>query len=82
MPPIEAMRKGKTVVMTRKTCLEEVTEGRAVYVDQPMEPSEWAYKIQEAMKIEGQVIPFEAYELQRIVEQYVEAFSVKESKSS
>jgi glycosyltransferase involved in cell wall biosynthesis len=74
MPPIEAMRKGKMVIMTRETCLEEVTQGRAVYVDDPLDPNEWAQKIEDAMQIESKAIPFETYELQNIVKQYTEVF--------
>jgi glycosyltransferase involved in cell wall biosynthesis len=74
MPPIEAMSKGKVTVMTRETCLEEVTEGRAIYVDHPLDPEDWADKIQIAMDTHEKVISFPAYALERIVEQYVEAF--------
>lgn len=44
----EAMRKGKNVAMTRKSCLEEVTEGKAVYADEPTDVAEWMQKIRTA----------------------------------
>lgn len=72
MPPIEAMRKGKRVVMTRKTCLEEVTEGKAVYVDDPTDAKEWACKIKEAEKMPEKSEEFEKYQLSQIVGQYME----------
>lgn len=72
LPPIEAMRKGKRVVMTRETCLEEVTEGKAVYVDNPTDAAEWARKIKEAEKLPEKFEKFERYQLLQIVRQYVE----------
>lgn len=75
MPPIEVMRKGKHVVMTRKTCLEEVTEGKAIYVENPMDVEEWMEKIEVARHEEAVVRKFEKYDLENIVKQYVELFS-------
>ena len=74
MPPIEAMRKGRQVVMTKESCLEEVTEGRAVDVDHPYDVEEWAEKIEAAMRTKGTVEAFPQYELQNVVEKYVEVF--------
>lgn len=74
MPPIEAMRKGKNVVMTRKSCLEEVTEGKAVYVEETTDVAEWMRKIQLAEEIQGQVEAFEKYNLENVVAKYVDAF--------
>lgn len=74
MPPIEAMRRGKNVVMTRKSCLEEVTEGKAVYVDEPMDTDEWIEKIQMAEMRTSHVEAFEKYNLENIVSQYVKVF--------
>ncbi len=72
MPPIEAMRRGKRVVMTRETCLEEVTEGRAVYVKNPTDAAEWARKIKQTENLPGKFEKFEKYELSEIVRQYLE----------
>lgn len=72
MPPIEAMRKGKRVVMTKKSCLWEVTEGKAVYVEDPYSVEEWMEKITEAGKQPERVEAFEQYTLRNIVRQYVE----------
>jgi len=74
MPPIEAMRRGKQVVMTRESCLEEVTQGRAVYVDWPFDPEEWGRKIQQALELPEEVCEFPEYTLRRITEKYLEAF--------
>lgn len=74
MPPIEAMRKGKNVVMTEKSCLLEVTEGKAIYVKDPMNVEEWLEKIEFAQDKPAQVEPFEAYDLENIVGQYKAVF--------
>ncbi len=75
MPPIEAMRRGKRVVMTRETCLEEVTQGRAVYVGKPYDAAEWAEKIEEALALPPWREAFEAYELRNVVEAYLRVFA-------
>ena len=74
MPPIEAMRKGKKVVMTDKTCLKEVTEGKAVYVEDPYDVEEWLEKIEEAQNTPGVTERFEKYELRNIVNEYMETY--------
>ncbi|MCR4895379.1 MAG: glycosyltransferase family 4 protein [Lachnospiraceae bacterium] len=58
IPPIEAMRRGKRVVMTKKSCLLEVTKGQATYVEKPMDPDAWT----EAM---GQALQLAAGDLER-----------------
>lgn len=70
MPPVEAMRRGKRVVMTRRSCLEEVTQGRAVYVDNPYSVEEWKEKIRYAMTLPEEKIPFPEYDLREIIRQY------------
>lgn len=75
MPPIEAMRKGKAVVTTRKSCLEEVTGGKAVYVEDPVNIAEWIEKIEEAQKRQPLAEDFEQYELETIVKQYSRLWS-------
>lgn len=75
MPPVEAMRKGKNVIMTERTCLKEVTEGRAVYVRDPFDVKEWCEKIEETEQKPTVVQRFEQYELENVVKQYVEALA-------
>lgn len=75
MPPIEAMRKGKNVVMTDRSCLREVTEGKAIYVTDPFDPKEWNEKIAEAQQREGKKEPFEKYSLECIVAEYVKVLT-------
>lgn len=74
MPPIEAMRKGKRVVMTRESCLEEVTEGKAVYVEKPRDVREWAQRLSEAEALPEQTERFECYEPESIVRQFTKLF--------
>lgn len=71
MPPIEAMRRGKRVVMTGESCLEEVTQGKAVYVENPYNVEEWAEKIDRALTLPPIREPFEEYELRNVVGKYV-----------
>lgn len=74
MPPVEAMRKGKNVVMTEKSCLKEVTKGKAIYVKDPLNVVEWMEKIEEAMSKEAGIVPFQEYDLERIVVEYRKVF--------
>ncbi len=74
MPPIEAMRRGKRVVMTDKTCLKEVTCGKGVYVDDPFAVEDWKEKMQYAMTLPEEVIPFEKYALEYAVQKYIQMF--------
>lgn len=70
MPPIEAMRRGKRVVMTRCSCLEEITRGRAVYVEDPYDPAQWQERIRAAERMPEQREAFPEYEPENIVRQY------------
>ncbi len=74
MPPIEAMRWGKQVVMTGESCLEEVTEGKAVYVTAPYDAEEWNRKLEEALQKPSEVQGFERYELENVVKEYLKVF--------
>lgn len=75
MPPVEAMRRGKRVVMARCACLEEVTKRRAVYVEEPYSVAEWKEKIQYALTLPEEKIPFPEYSLHEIVRQYAHLFA-------
>lgn len=71
MPPVEAMRKGKNVVMTGMSCLREITENKAYYVENPTDVEEWIQKIKVAEQAPEKVEQFERYEGKGIVEQYI-----------
>jgi hypothetical protein len=74
MPPVEAMRRGKNVVMTRESCLEEVTRGKAVYVDKPYNPEEWCDRIRYALTLQGNKYVFPEYETEWVVKEYLRTF--------
>ena len=74
MPPIEAMRKGKQVVTTTKTCMQEVTGGKAVYVNEPFDLNEWIEKIEYAMTLPECIQGFEQYSLEKSSRAFIELF--------
>lgn len=69
MPPIEAMLFGTPVVTTRKTCLEEVTQGKATYVEDPNDVDEWIKKI---VGCKNGNVDFSCYDKKRIAREYLE----------
>ena len=71
MPPIEAMRKGKCVVMTDWTCLREITKGKAIYVDDPFDPEEWNRRVEEALQKPEKVENFPEYDLAVVTVEYL-----------
>lgn len=71
MPPIEAMRKGKRVVMTRESCLEEVTQGKAVYVQDPYSVVDWVKQMNYALTQPETMEEFPEYSLENITRQYI-----------
>lgn len=75
MPPIEAMMKGSRVVTTRCSCIEEVTEGKATYVDNPRDVDGWVDKIRVANNKNKELVKFDIYELKTITEKYVEVLT-------
>ncbi len=48
IPPVEAMILGATVITTRCTCIPEVTQGKANYVDDPYDPEDWIRAMEHA----------------------------------
>lgn len=70
MPPVEAMLFGSKVVTTKCASIPEVTQGKAIYVDNPYDENEWIEKI---MKDRPQPEPdFSQYTPQRISAQYMQ----------
>lgn len=74
MPPIEAMRKGKRVVMTEKSCLRDITMGMAIYVENPYSVEEWKEKIGFSMGLPEEKLDFPEYNLEVVVKAYKKAF--------
>lgn len=84
MPPVEAMLFGTPVVTTRCASIPEVTQGKAVYVEDPYNVEEWICKINEAGSNSGakdsadvtdalgnQTLDFSRYAPERISGQYL-----------
>ena len=80
MPPIEAMRRGKRVVMTRESCLEEVTQGKAVYVDSPYDAADWSRKMDIALEERPEIQTFERYEPKNVAAEYIKVFNSLSAK--
>jgi glycosyltransferase involved in cell wall biosynthesis len=76
MPAIEAMERGVPVITTKKTALYEVTQGQAVYVNDPYDEQEWARRIREMSAYTPEYhADFERYELEHIIGQYRKLFN-------
>lgn len=82
MPPIEAMRKGKVCITTRESCIPEVTEGEAVYVEDAKDQEKWADAIKSQLlhPVEGQVKEFNRYNLETITKQYISCITKGETE--
>ncbi len=70
MPPVEAMLLGAPVVTTRTTSIEEVTKGKAQYVNNPYDAREWLDVIGSSTRINTD---FSEYSIDRIARQYLVA---------
>lgn len=69
MPPVEAMLFKTRVITTRCASIPEVTQGKAVYVDDPYDIEEWIDKIQDDRVQE--TMDFGVYAPERIAKQYL-----------
>lgn len=72
MPPVEAMKVGTPVVTTRKASIEEVTQGKATYVNDPYNADEWISQIK---KCRSKQIDFSVYDKKVIGTLYLEIFN-------
>lgn len=71
MPPIEAMLFGTVVITTDRTCIPEVTQGKANYVKDPYDVQEW---IRVMRNPENRIaeMDFMAYDQQKLTRRYYE----------
>lgn len=75
MPPVEALKLGVPTITTKKTSLYEVTQGKALYVNDPFDVKEWIIKIIEAQKLsKNSDLLFEEYSLKNVTEKYLKIF--------
>lgn len=69
MPPIEAMLFGTVVIAADRTCIPEVTQGKANYVEDPYDVEEWIrVMLNPADRIRE--MDFGAYDQGRLTRQY------------
>ena len=69
MPPVEAMLFGAVVIATDRTCIPEVTQGKANYVKDPYDVEEWIRVMQDPVNRIGEV-DFGVYDQMRLTEKY------------
>lgn len=68
--PIEAMLFGTRVITTRCASIPEVTQGKAVYVDDPYDVDEWIDKVINGV-MQG-TLDFSAYEPENVSRKYLQ----------
>lgn len=69
MPPVEAMLFGTIVITTDKTCIPEVTQGKANYVKDPYDAEEWIRVMSSPVDRIGEV-DFSAYDQMKLTRKY------------
>lgn len=69
MPPVEAILFGSRVVTTRCTSIPEVTQEKAVYVEDPYDVDEWINKIKQDEQVS--MMNFDIYSSENISAQYL-----------
>ncbi|AKA67157.1 glycosyltransferase family 4 protein [Clostridium scatologenes] len=74
MPPIEAMILGAKVISTNRTSIYEVTQGKALYVEDPYNVDEWIERIRHISELESNKLDFHIYNKKNIAEQYLKVF--------
>lgn len=75
MPPVEAQMLGKPVVTTDRTSIKEVTQGKAIYVDNPFDEKDWSKTIDKALlKAPEMLSDFECFNDKNICDKYLNIF--------
>ena len=74
MPVIEALELGANVITTKCASIPEVSQGKAIYVENPFDEKEWMNKICENMNTENKPVHFREYELETVTKQYLNCF--------
>lgn len=69
MPPVEAMLFGAVVVATDKTCVPEVTQGKANYVKDPYDVQEWIRVMQNPVDRIAEM-DFAVYDQMKLTKKY------------
>lgn len=71
MPPIEAMILGVPVITTKCASIYEVTQGKAIYVEDPYDVNEWINCINKLDDFKINEIDFSKYDKKNIARQYI-----------
>ncbi len=71
MPPVEAMLFGTVVIATDRTCIPEVTQGKANYVKDPFDVDEWIRVMRNPVNRVDEV-DFGAYDQVALTRKYYE----------
>lgn len=69
MPPVEAMLFGTVVITTDRTCIPEVTQGKANYVTDPYDAQAWIEAMQKPVNRIGEM-DFTAYDQAKLTRRY------------
>lgn len=75
MPPVEAMLFGTVVIATDRTCIPEVTQGKANYVKDPYDVEEWIRVMQNPVNRVDEV-DFTVYDQMALTRKYYELLKV------
>lgn len=75
MPPVEAMMLGSRVITTKKTSIPEVTQNKALYVDNPFKQTDWIRQIYNLQNKEKKVYRFDCYEKSKVAKEYLNTFN-------
>lgn len=70
MPNIEASYMGARVITTKESCMLEVTQGKAEYVNNPYDKNEWIEIMSKEKDSQLDEIDFERYSIKEITQQY------------
>ena len=71
MPPVEAMLFGTVVIAADRTCIPEVTQGKANYVKDPYDAEEWIRVMRSPADRIGEM-DFGQYDQMRLSRKYYE----------
>lgn len=71
MSPVEAMFFGAKVVTTKCTCIPEVTQQKAIYVEDPYNAEEWITKIKFGV-CRNDIMDYKLYNYKIILKKYLD----------
>lgn len=74
MPPVEAMLFGAVVITTDRTCIPEVTQGKANYVSDPYDTAAWIAAMEHPVDRIAEM-DFDVYDQKKLAGKYYQALS-------